>query len=180
MVGSTGLVVSRQVRRVGVRPFLLAGPLGVAGGLGWLAFDLSPHASYLALLGPLVLAGLGMGLSFVPLTLNAVSSVARDQSGLASALLNSSQQVGGSLGLAALVTVAATVARDQQRGAPARASQVAHQAALVALTHGDRAAFLVAAAGAALAFVLAVGVLRPAKQDPLDRSGVEPMAVHLG
>ena len=64
---------------------------------------------------PVAVAGIGMGLSFVPLTLNAVSSVEGHQSGLASTLLNTSQHMGGSLGLAALVTVAATTARDRLR-----------------------------------------------------------------
>ncbi len=179
LVGGTGLVVSRLVRRFGTRPFLTAGPLAVAGGLLWVSF-VSGSSTYWMLLGPLVAIGLGMGLAFVPLTLNAVSSVERHDSGLASALLNTSQQVGGSLGLAALVTVAATVTRYQLQRAsratrtatsavtraavsahgthPALAS--AHQLAVAATVHGYQEAFRVGAAGAAVAFVLAVLVVR--------------------
>jgi len=118
-----------------------------------------------------VLVGLGMGLSFVPLTLNAVSSVDRHESGLASALLNTSQQVGGSLGLAALVTVAATTTGDQLRRASAAvrttsrssgpvAAAALHRLTVDATVHGYQMAFRTGALGAAVAFVLAVAVLR--------------------
>jgi MFS family permease len=105
-VGVTGLVVSRLVGRFGIRPFLLAGPLLVAAGLWWVS-GLSAASRYVSVFGPLVVVGFGMGLSFVPLTLNAVAEVVDREAGLASGLLNTSQQFGGSLGLAALVTVAA-------------------------------------------------------------------------
>jgi len=171
MVGGMGLVVSRLVKRFGTRPFLTVGPLAVAGGLLWLSFVTS-SSTYLTLFGPLVIIGLGMGLSFVPLTLNAVSSVARRESGLASALLNTSQQVGGSLGLAALVTVAATVTRDRlaQTTGSVRAAAASHAggrtvAALHALTteatvHGYQMAFRVGALGAGIAFLIAILTVR--------------------
>ena len=168
LVGATGLVVSRLVKRFGTRPFVVAGPAVVAGGLAWVSF-ITASSSYASILGPLVLVGLGMGLSFVPLTLNAVSSVARRESGLASALLNTSQQVGGSLGLAALVTVAATATRDALRHTPAtgahaaasRGASALHAAAVAASVHGYQLAFRTGAAGAALAFVIAVVAVRP-------------------
>jgi len=179
MVGGTGLVVSRLVKRFGTRPFLTVGPLAVAGGFLWLSFVTS-SSTYLALFGPLVIIGLGMGLSFVPLTLNAVSSVARHESGLAAALLNTSQQVGGSLGLAALVTVAASVTRDRlaQTTGSMRASAASHAggkaaAALHVLTteatvHGYQMAFRVGALGAGIAFLIAILTVRsPVRQAAL-------------
>jgi len=170
LVGATGLVVSRLVKRFGTRPFLTAGPLAVAAGLFWVSFVTS-SSTYADIVGPLVLVGLGMGLSFVPLTLNAVSSVDRHESGLASALLNTSQQVGGSLGLAALVTVAATTTGDQLRRASAAvrttsrssgpvAAAALHRLTVDATVHGYQMAFRTGALGAAVAFVLAVAVLR--------------------
>ena len=169
-VATTSIVVSRLVKRHGVRPFLTAGPALVTAGLLWVSL-VNASSSYADVFGPLVLVGVGMGLSFVPLTLNAVSSVRRHESGLASALLNASQQVGGSLGLATLATLAATTIRDEIRHATAtlHASTVAAgadaarlQAITVAATvHGYQDAFRAGAVGSALAFLLAVAVLRP-------------------
>jgi len=180
LVGGTGLVVSRLVRRFGTRPFLTVGPLAVAGGLLWLS-AVSASGSYVDVLGPLAAVGVGMGLAFVPLTLNAVSTVPRHQSGLASALLNASQQVGGSLGLAALVTVAATATRHQLQAAGHRAGAAAHHLALAATVHGYQDAFRVAAIGAGLAFVVALTVVRSrASTVPRDQQvGDEPPAVFL-
>ena len=98
MVGTVSQGVSRIVSRIDTRLPITLGPVFVSLGLLWIS-HISAHSHYLSVLGPLVVIGLGMGLSFVPLTLNAVSGVA-NQSGLASALLTTSQQIGGSLGIA--------------------------------------------------------------------------------
>jgi acetoin utilization deacetylase AcuC-like enzyme len=128
----------------------------VAVGILWASF-LTPTSSYWHVLGPLVTFGLGMGFSIVPLTLNAVSSVQNHEQGLASSLLNTSQQIGGSLGLAVLVTVSATV----------RAHQLAHhstlsaaQAQVHAAVQGFQVALRVGALSALLAFVTALLVVR--------------------
>ena len=166
-VAGTSVAVSQLVRRFGARRFLVAGPVLVALGLLWVS-GVSATSGYAQVFGPLVLVGLGMGLSFVPLTLNAVSSVGRHESGLASALLNTSQQVGGSLGLATLVTVAATATRDQYehalgalRGVRASVGTPRlHALAAAASVHGYQMAFRSAAAGAGVAFVVAALLLR--------------------
>ncbi len=166
-VATTSVVVSRLVRRYGVRRFLVVGPVLVAAGLLWVS-GVNETSSYAQVFGPLVLVGLGMGLSFVPLTLNAVASVEGHQSGLASALLNTSQQLGGSLGLATLVTVAATATRDQLQHAVTglRAAGTSlttprlHALGVAASVHGYQMAFRWGAAGVAIAFVIAVALLR--------------------
>ena len=164
-VGTVSQVTSRLVTRLGVRPPLTVGPLVLAAGLTWMSM-ISAHSGYPAALGPLLLAGLGMGLSFVPLTLNAVSGVRHEESGLASGLLNTSQQIGGSLGLAVLAAVAATVTRNTLRSAATAAGHVSQQAATRAtipshaLVAGYDSAFRVGAAIAAVAFVVAVATLR--------------------
>ncbi len=160
VIGTTGLIVSRRVHRFGTRPFLTVGPLLVAAGLLWVS-TVTQTSAYPDILGPLVVVGLGMGLSFVPLTLNAVAGVPPRRTGLASALLNTSQQIGGSLGLAVLVTVAATVARDTLAGA-------ARPSAVLAQVAGTQAAFRVGAFGALLGFVLALAFVRtpPAPERP--------------
>lgn len=180
VVGSTGLIVSRHVKRFGTRPFLTIGPLLVAGGLLWVSFVTSA-SGYSAVLGPLLVVGLGMGLSFVPLTLNAVAAVGSHESGLASALLNTSQQLGGSLGLAALATVAATATRDGMRqtastlhgalGAHLGTStaSASHELATIAAVHGYQAAFRGGAIAAGVACLIALLVVRAQR----------PAAIHL-
>ena len=186
-VAATSVGVSRLVWRIGARRFLVLGPLFVASGLLWVS-GVDATSSYAQVFGPLVLVGLGMGLSFVPLTLNAVASVGGHQSGLASGLLNTSQQVGGSLGLATLVTVAATATRDQLqhaltglRTAGARLSTPRlHVLGTAASVHGYQMAFRWGAAGAAIAFLIAVTLLRSPTSSQAARRDepvpLEPMA----
>jgi len=120
VVALSSLFVSKKVAKVGIRLFLRIGPLLLAAGF-LTASTFSATSGYWKIFLALVLVGLGMGLSFVPLTLNAVSSVIQKESGLASGLLNTSQQLGGSIGLAVMVTVAAT----------AVSSRIAHLPTLV-------------------------------------------------
>ncbi len=96
------------VTKIGVRPLLMAGPLFAGAGFLWLS-RLSETGGYWShLLAPLMLVSIGMGLMFVPLTLMVVSHVRNDEAGAASSLLNIGQQVGGSIGLAAIGTIAWT------------------------------------------------------------------------
>ncbi len=97
---------SRLVVRLGIRGQLLVGLTLAAAGMLWLSL-LSAGDGYLAhVFGPLTLAGLGIGLLFVPMTMAATSDVPLHQAGLASGLINTTRQVGGAVGLAVLATVA--------------------------------------------------------------------------
>ena len=115
-----------------------------------------------------------MGLSFVPLTLTAVSGVPSDEAGLASALLNTAQQIGGSLGLAVLATVAIDATKSKLNSmAVASHGRLAPSAAAIATTHGYTTAFEVGAAVAAVALVISLVVIRAPRravllQDDLD------------
>ena len=123
----------RLIPRFGGTRLMLAGMLPVIAGMAWLA-QVSAGTSYLAgILGPMLLLGTGMGLVFVPLTAASLAGVAPADSGAASSMVNVMQQVGGSLGLAILVTVFGTAYRHAGGGA--------HHA----LVHGVSAAFSVAA-----------------------------------
>ena len=103
----TAQVTSRIVGRTGPRLPISIGALAVAGGLAWLS-QLTPASTYAAdVFGPLVVMSAGLGMIFFPTTVVAVSGAAKHESGLASAVLNVSQQVGGSLGLAIFGTIAA-------------------------------------------------------------------------
>jgi EmrB/QacA subfamily drug resistance transporter len=101
------LSAPRLVALVGVRRQLIIGPLLAAAGLAWLS-QLSAGDSYVGhVFGALVLAGIGVGLSFVPMTIAATADVPVHQAGLASGLINTTRQLGGAVGLAAMATVAA-------------------------------------------------------------------------
>jgi EmrB/QacA subfamily drug resistance transporter len=144
------------VPRVGARPLLLAGGAAGAGGMYWLS-RVTEHSTYAAgLLGPSLVIGAGLGLLLVPLPLVALVGVADADSGAAASLLNAGRQVGGSLGLAVLGTVAWTVFADSAR---------THAAYRHALTTGFDRAFLVAAAIAVLVVVLAAIVIRVRRAD---------------
>jgi EmrB/QacA subfamily drug resistance transporter len=170
---------AQLVPRVGARPLLLAGSPAVAGGLYWLS-RLSEHSSYVgAVLGPMLVTAAGLGLLFVPLTLVAMSRVADSESGVAASLRNTGQQVGGSIGLAVLGTVAWTVVansiRAQTTHAAAAAAQAGHparpsQAALTAIYHhalatGFSRAFLVTAGIMLLGLIITIAAIRVRRAD---------------
>src|SRR5271166_84365 len=139
------------VTRFGFKPVLLTGLLFVAAGLYWFSKVPATGGTFLAnVLGPSLLAAVGLGLSFVPVTIAAVTATRPHEAGLASGLVNTAQQVGGALGLAILATVANTRTKDVLLSGQ-------HDVA-VALTKGFQQAFLVgtgfALAGAALTIVM--------------------------
>ena len=118
---------AQLVPRVGARPLLLVGAPTAAGGLFWLS-GISEHGSYAGVCWDRCLSlAVGLGLLFVPLTLVAMSRVGDEDTGVAASLRNTGQQVGGSIGLAVLGTVAWTVVantvRDQTTQAVSAASQ---------------------------------------------------------
>jgi EmrB/QacA subfamily drug resistance transporter len=179
VVIASGLA-SRLVPRIGPRPLIVAGAAAVAGGMFWYS-RLTEHAGYAGqLLGPTLVSSCGLGLVFVPLALVALHNVADQDSGVASSLLNTAQQVGGAIGLALLGTVAWTTVAGSIR------TQVAHVTAAAAkagrplpkpgtpppasiydhaLTVGFSRAFLVAAVIALLALLIAVATIRVRRQD---------------
>lgn len=141
-------LAGRAVSRFGVRPILLTGLVLFTAGLAWFSTLPAAGGSFVAdVLGPSILAGLGFGGSVVPITIAAVSGVLVGEAGLASGLINTTQQVGSALGLGILVSIAA--ARTT--------SAAAHPAAL---TDGYRLAYLVAAGFTGLALVATLTLLR--------------------
>jgi EmrB/QacA subfamily drug resistance transporter len=105
-------VTSRVISRTGPRPLIVGGTILTGLSLLWLS-QIGVGSGYMTLLLPcMVIMAAGLGLIFVPITLTAVAGVARQDSGIASAMLNVTQQVGGTLGLAALVPVVAAAFRS--------------------------------------------------------------------
>ena len=104
----------RLMARYGGKPLMIAGLIPAIAGLAWLG-QISPATTYWpGVLVPMLLMGSGMGLAFVPLTSASLAGIAPQDSGAASAMVNVTQQVGGALGLAALVTVYGHAARAAQ------------------------------------------------------------------
>src|SRR5262249_54051363 len=107
--------VPRLLPRYGSKPLMVTGAALITAGMLWLT-QISADTSYFpGLLGPMLLFGIGGGLSFAPLSLMILSGVQRQDSGAASGLLQAMQQVGASLGIAILVTRFGIVRRDVAR-----------------------------------------------------------------
>jgi EmrB/QacA subfamily drug resistance transporter len=155
-------VASQLVTRFGFKPILITGMLFVAAGLIWFS-QVSVGGSYVSdILFPSLLAAVGLGFSFVPVTLGAVAGTEPHEAGLASGLINTSQQVGGALGVAILSTIAFA---DLGAGRPDPA----------ALTGGFHDAFLVGAGFALLGAVIAVLAIRT--EDSLAMRQADPVPV---
>lgn len=165
---SAGIVVaagtaSQLIMRVGAKPLALLGTALTASGLLWLA-QIEPTSSYVGgLLGPMIVFSVGLGLTFMPLTLAAVAQVGEGDAGIASGVLNTTQQIGGSIGLAALTTVASTVLtnglRDGRLAPPIPGQPLSLEQQHVVVDSWT-SAFQVSAGLAALAFVITLVAIR--------------------
>jgi EmrB/QacA subfamily drug resistance transporter len=167
-------LAQRLVGPLGIKMTGVVGMLIAAVGLGLLS-TISANGSYLTEVFPgLVVMGFGLGLTFMPLTMLATYGSSAEDAGLASGLLNSSQQVGGSLGLAILSTVAAHVAVSQVSGLRHAPSAFEKASASVS---GYRAAFLVSA-GLMLVGAILLSVLISSSDARVDQVGVPaPMGI---
>jgi EmrB/QacA subfamily drug resistance transporter len=113
IIGATSAVVSSLVNKIGYKPFMVAGPLLLSIGLFTMSHILEVGGTYWTNVFPgLAICALGMGLSFVSGTLAATSGVPKHFSGLASGVFNTSQQVGGAIGLAVLSAVFASTLKS--------------------------------------------------------------------
>lgn len=151
--------VPRLVQRVGYKPILQVAPLVVASGLYWLSY-IPVNGTYWGNVAPgLILMGFGMGATFVSVTIAATSGVPQHEAGLASGLLNTSQQIGGAVGLAVLTGVATSSAtryiNDLHLFSPP--SQAVRATAVV---HGFHDGYLIAACFGVAASLLATFVIR--------------------
>jgi EmrB/QacA subfamily drug resistance transporter len=140
------------VTRFGFKPILAAGMLFVALGLAWFSRVSIGGGFTTDILGPSLLAAIGLGFGFVTSTIAAVSGVKQREQGLASGLINTSQQIGGALGLAVLSTLATS--RTDHVMASGTSSLPN------ALTEGFQSAFLGGAVIAALGFVATLVLIR--------------------
>jgi len=198
MVGTIMLmagVSSQLVGRIGAKPLLITGSAVAAGGMFWLS-RITEQSTYVGgFLGPTILTAAGLGLLFMPVTLVALSKVPDRDAGLASSLVNTGQQVGGSIGLALLGTVAWTVVASTARhsvavahAAAAKAAAAGHAvkptAAQMAQFHksvldhslavGFSRGFIVSAGIMVLALIIALTMIRVKRED---LAGIDPMTI---
>src|SRR5687768_9189012 len=156
-------VAAQLVTRVGVKPVLVAGMTTLTAGLVYFT-QVSVGGSYLGdLLPGFLLIGIGIGFSFVPISIAALAGVQASEAGLASGLINTSQQIGGALGIAALSTIATSRTEDAMGSGSALP---------VALVDGFSSAFLVGAIIAALGIVSALVLIRRDELEDLDTTAL--------
>jgi EmrB/QacA subfamily drug resistance transporter len=153
------------VERVGAHRLMIIGITLSTTGMLWLT-QLGEHSGYLSLVGPLLVFGTGNGLAFVPLTTAALEGVDPRDAGAASGLVNVMQQVGGSLGLAVLVTVFGSASKSAAADLPAGLSK-AEAARHVFVSAADRSfwAATIFLAGTLLLVSFAMRRDRPADSD---------------
>jgi EmrB/QacA subfamily drug resistance transporter len=151
IIASAG-IASGMVTKFGYKPILAVGLLFIFAGLAWFS-QISVGGGFLTdILGPSLLAAAGLGFSFVTTTIAAVSGVEEKESGLASGLINTSQQIGGALGLAVLSSIATSRTADFLANGDGGTKE--------ALTHGFQTAFLGGAVIALLGFVLTLVLIK--------------------
>ncbi|HEX5982624.1 MAG TPA: MFS transporter [Solirubrobacterales bacterium] len=154
-------IASALVTKVGFKPILATGMVLISAGLVWFS-QISPDGTFLAdILGPSLLAAVGLGFAFVPVTIAAVSGVADREQGLASGLINTSQQVGGALGLAILAAIAN--------------SEIGTSRDPAVLTDGFSSAFLAGAGFAVLGLLATLFLIRNADSRAHVELGAEPV-----
>jgi EmrB/QacA subfamily drug resistance transporter len=146
---------SEVANRIGFKPVLVAGMFCTSIGLLWFS-QIDVDGTFLSdVLGPSMVAGIGLGLAFPGATIGGTSAVDEDEVGLASGLINSAQQIGGALGLAVLSSIAVSKTSSVMSAAGG-----AQQALPGALTEGFQLAFTVGAGFALLGGILALTIIR--------------------
>jgi EmrB/QacA subfamily drug resistance transporter len=156
----TSAIAAQLVTRIGVKPALLIGMVSLTAGLLYFT-QVSVHGTYLGdLLPGFLLVAVGLGFSFVPISIAALAGIQAHEAGLGSGLINTTQQIGGALGIAALSTIATS------RTTHAAEHGSTHASALVTGFHG---AFWAGAIVAALGIVAALTLIR---RDELEQGAV--------
>lgn len=156
------ILASQLIARFGPKVTLTTALVLITAALAWFSRVHVDGSFPVDTLGPSILVGLGLGGSLVAVTTIATNGVPREETGLASGLINASQQVGGALGLAIIVSVAASVTKNSGSTGP------------TGLTAGYEAAFLVGAGIALLGTILSLLLLTSKTTDVSDSSSDAP------
>jgi EmrB/QacA subfamily drug resistance transporter len=157
-------VAAQLLPRIGPKPLIVPGLIAGAAGLLMLT-RLTPDSEYLThVLVPMLIISVGMAFVFIPVSSTALHAIGHHDAGVASAMINTSQQVGGSLGTALLNTVAVTTSAAYLTAHTA----LGRAAAPVALTQGYTRAFAVGAGFLLAAAVVALFMLKVGKEAVLE------------
>ena len=165
-------LAGRLTPKFGPRRLIVVGGLLSAGGLYWLSFISAGGTYWTSAFGGGVMCTFGMGLAFTPVAVAATGGVRREEAGLASGVMNTSRQIGASVGLAVLSTVAASriasIEGGHQGGGLAKTAMTAGYA------RGFQIAALMALAAVAFAFIIPASTGAP--QPPPDRDPSDILA----
>ncbi len=162
-ITATAANAPKLIQRIGYKKILMVAPLLSAGGLFWLGHVPITGGYFAHIMPGMIIMGLGLGFTFVSVLVAATSGIAGHLSGLASGLISTSQQVGGSLGLAILTGVAATVtARYLSQFMRPTSLDVAR-----ASVHADHIGFYIASTFSIFAVLLAIFVVKQVKTKPV-------------
>jgi EmrB/QacA subfamily drug resistance transporter len=173
-VALTATNVPRLIQRVGYKPILVVAPLFVSSGLFWLS-HIPVNGTFWGNVAPgLLLMGLGMGATFVSATIAATSGVPHHESGLASGILNTSQQVGGALGLAVLTGIAASATTRYIDNLNLLAPPT-HEQLAAAAVHGFHDGYLIGSTFGIAAALIAAFVIKQKKVSAKDLTPAEMM-----
>lgn len=168
--------VPRLIRRIGYRPILIGAPMLMSAGL-FFESGIASSGDYWTHVAPgMILMALGMGATFVSVTIAATSGVPRSEAGLASGLVTTSQQIGGAVGLATITAVAATSASHYLKSVHLMAPP-SHELVAIATIHGFQDGFLVGGFFALGAAILAFIFIRPVAPAP---APAQPAPVQSG
>jgi EmrB/QacA subfamily drug resistance transporter len=166
-IAITATNVPRLIQKIGYKPILMVAPLVVSGGLFWLS-HLPVDGTFWGNIAPgLILLGLGMGATFVSVTIAATSGVPHHESGLASGILNTSQQVGGAVGLAVLTGIATSTSTRYIQNLHLHGPPTQHMIN-TGVVHGFHDGYLIASTFGIAASLIATFIIKQqkAKSDP--------------
>jgi hypothetical protein len=159
-------VAAYAVNRVGVKPALILGMALLTAGLLYFT-QVSVDGTYWADLFPgFLILGVAIPFAFVPITIAALAGTKPQEAGLASGLINTSQQIGGAVGIAVLSTIAVTTTDDALASGTAQPT---------ALTDGFVNAFWAGAAIALAGVLVSVFMVRGRDLQPQEQAGLEPV-----
>lgn len=161
-IAITATNIPRLIQKIGYKPILVVAPLVVAAGLFWLS-RIPVDGTFWGNVAPgMIVMALGMGATFVSVTIAATSGVPHHESGLASGILNTAQQVGGALGLAVLTGIATSASAAYLAGLNLLGKPSAQQIA-EATVQGFHDGYLIASLFAVIASIIAIVVIRNQK-----------------
>jgi EmrB/QacA subfamily drug resistance transporter len=161
-IAATATNVPRVIQKIGYRPILMVAPLVVSGGLFWLS-HIPVDGTFWGNVAPgLILLGLGMGATFVSVTIAATSGVPHHEAGLASGILNTAQQIGGAVGLAVLTGIATSSSARYITNLHLHATP-AHSVITTATVRGFHDGYLIASTFGIVASLIATFVIRNQK-----------------